>query len=380
MKFHVCDSLTGRIVGRLYPNAWSFTDPLTAPSTGSLTVPLPTDPAAVARLVELTHPRKRWVAIEDDEGHIIFGGPIPRRPARSGGEVTISLIDWRGWFYRAYLRPHLFSSKVRGYIKTGTGAVDLGVGMTDLMRLAMTSNFSPPLIVVDDAPLAGVVGDITALTLDRPVGETLDSITARGKGCEWFTYIARTEDITMLTPHVTVCTPERSTRTTPVRVEYRVGVGGNAHEYSWPEGQDASTRVWALGDGEPPAQAYAYDEYHEIKTGQDVLWETLIGPLDGVTKNATAFSYASKAIIASRGFGGEATFSMLDEKVKIGDIATGDRARIIIEDGWDSADVAAARITERTVSGGRNKATMQSITVDLTDVAYPNSDIPGVAV
>jgi hypothetical protein len=379
MKFHVCDSLTGQIVGRLYPNAWSFTDPVAAPGTGTLTVPLPNDAAAVARLVDLTAPRRRWVAIEDDQGRIIFGGPIPRRPARSGGEVTISLIDWRGWFYWAVLRPHLFPASVRGYIKTGVYAINLGEGMAALMRLALNSNFSPPMITVDDAPSGGVVGEITAMALDRSVGETLDSITARGKGTEWYTYIAKGFDVTKLTPHVAVCAPERASRTTPIRVEYRIGRGGNAHEYSWPEGQDAPTRVWALGDGEPPAQAYAYDEYHEIDSGSDVLWERLIGPLDGVTQNATAFGYASKAIAASRGLGGEATFSILDEKLAIGDVATGDRAHILIEDGWDSADIAAARIIERTVSGGRNKPTMQTITVDLADAKYPYVGIPGVA-
>lgn len=378
MKFFVCESLTNRIVGELYPSRWELTDPLRAPGTGTLTVPLPTDPDAVARLVDLTLQRRRWVAVEYIPGQMIFGGPIPRRPARSGGEVIIPLVDWRAWFYKANLRPIGGAAGARNdYIRTNR---EQGLIMTDLMTAALDTP-GKPLITVDTAPTTGVTRDITALQLDRSIGEHLDSITNRDRGAEWFTYVQSAADQNQMIPHVAVAFPARHLRDSAVRVEYRVGTGGNAMDYAWPEGSDANTRVWAIGDGEPPDQALASDEYPELDAGLDVAWEDVLGPLDGVVKNATAFEYAYSAIQRSRGFEGTAEFTILDKKLPLGDVSTGDRARVILEDGWDSADVRAARIIERTMSGGRGQPTRQRLKIDLADDASSDDqDTPGEAV
>ena len=48
MRFYSVNSLTGKIVGQLYPSKWELVDPLRSPGTGSLTVSLPTGTDAVA--------------------------------------------------------------------------------------------------------------------------------------------------------------------------------------------------------------------------------------------------------------------------------------------------------------------------------------------
>lgn len=382
MRFHVVDTLSGKIVGRLYPNAWTWTDPLATPGTGSLTVPLPSDPAAIASLVELTAPRRRWVAAQDDSGRYLFGGPIPRRPGRNEGELIIPLVDWRAWFFKAPIRPNADGSR-RNYIKVGGNALEQTTMMRDLIALGLDTT-GAPRFVVDTPTASGVVRERTCLMLDRSIGEYLDGLSSWNieRGAEWWVYI--TEDLadpTTLLPHVAVAFPERQTRTTPIRVEYKKGMGGNSYDPAWPEGIDSPTRAWAVGDGEPPDQVWAVDETPTIADGTDVAWEQVLGPLDGVARKATAFEYAFAVVESNQELQGEAEFSILDSRIPMGDYATGDRARVVYADGWEDVDVPAARITERTMTGGHGQATSVRIKVDLANADYGDTSlVPGEAV
>lgn len=380
MRFFVADTLTGQIVGQLHPTAWEVAEKLRSPGIGSITVPLPTGEDAVRNLVDLTLPRRRWVAIEDDAGGFLWGGPIPRRAARSDGSVSIPVVEWRGWFYNCPIRPLPDGSR-RNYIKTGADAREQALIMADLFELALDT-VGAPAMVVDTPPTTDVTRELTALMLDRSIGEYLDSISQRERGAEWYTYITRdVADPTKLVTHAAVAYPERQTRTTPIRVEYRRGQGGNAADYAWPEGMESPTRVWAVGDGEPPDQAVAVDETADLTDGADVCWEHTMGPLDGVSRKATAFEYAYAYLSYAQGLSGSAEFTITDGAIPLRDYAVGDRARVIIDDGWDVADVPAARITERVMSGGRGVPTQARITVDLANNVYGDtSTIPGEAV
>lgn len=380
MRFHVADSLTGKIVGRLEPSSWECTDPLRGAGTGSLTIPLPDDPLDVARLLDLTRRRIRWVALEDDQGRFLFGGPIPRRPGHSGGNLIVPWVDWRAWFYRAPIRPNADGTR-RDYVKVGVAALEQATIMADLAKIALDT-VGKPALVVDTPPTTGVTREITALMLDRSVGDYLDSIRDRERGCDWYTYTTKSAtDPTVLVPHVAVAWPERRIRTVPIRVEYRHGDGGNSFDPAWPEGGDSPNRVWAVGDGEPPDQAWASDEFPDVAAGVDMAWEEIIGPLDGVVKKATAFEHALGAVERARGYEGVAEFSILHETIPLGEVSTGDRARIVYSDTWESVDVGAVRIIERTLSGGRDKPLAQRIKVDLADDGYPDDgSTPGEAV
>lgn len=380
--FHVADSLTGKIVGRLYPSTWTFTDALATTGSGSLTVPLPSDPADVARLVDLTAPRRRWVACEDEQGRFWFAGPIPRAPGRGDGVVTVPLVDWRTWFYLAPIRP-LASGARQNYVRVGASATEQTTMATDLAALALAT-VGAPKIVLDTATASGIVRERTCMMLDRSVGEYLDGLSSWKveRGVEWWTYATRSlADPTILIPHLAVAWPERATRTTPIRVEYRAGVGGNAFDPAWPEGVETTTRAWAVGDGEPPDQVWASDESLDIAAGVEVAWEQTIGPLDGVKRKATAFEAAFALVQYATGLQGEAEFSLLDSTIGLGDYGTGDRARVVYADGWVDVEVPAARIVERTVSGGRGQPTVCRLKVDLANGVYGDSGLaPGEAV
>lgn len=371
VRFLVADTLTGKVLGDLEPTSWELSDPLRTAAVGSMTLALDDDAALRARMVDLTQPRIRQVAAIDGDGRFLWGGPIPARPSRSGAQVTVPLMDWRGWFNRAPIRPNPNGTR-RNYIKGGGGLEQTQI-MTDLAKLALDTKGAPRM-VVDSAPVTGIKREITALMLDRSIGEHLTSMQELDSGCEWWTYITWDGDETSnrILPHFAVAWPERFQRPQPVRLEYRIGQGGSAHDYSWPQGQDTPTRVWAVGDGQPPDQVYTSDQYPGVTDGTEVAWESIIGPLAGVGKKRAAFDAAYAELQRSRGNSGEAEFSVLDESIPFGEIVTGDRARIVLSDGWVDVDVPAARIVSRTLSGGKGQPFLQRLTLDLADDGYPD--------
>lgn len=367
LRFHVVDSLTGRIVGRLEPHDYTFEDPWTGAGTGSLALALPA-PEQVPALVDLTRPLVRWVAVEDDAGRFLWAGPITARPGRSGGEVVIPLADWRAWFYAAPLRPD--STGARGdIIVTDTEQATIARSVA----LAALGTKGAPAMVVDGFPATGVKRERKMLQLDRSCGDYLDGLSARetSDGIEWWVYVLRdSSDPTRLVPHVGFAYPERQTRQTPIRLEWRLGKGGNIAEPSWPTGTVRPTRVWAVGEGEPPDVAWASDEDLDIDDGVQVAWESVIGPLDGVKRNQRCQEYASAALDYYSGQAGQFECDVLDAAIPLGEYGTGDRARLVYDDGWDSVDLAAVRITKRAISGGRGKATLARLTLDLANDGY----------
>lgn len=368
MEFYSVDTLTGRVAGRLAPHHWELNDPLRGVGTGTLNIAIPWDPAAVGRLAELTQQRRRWVAACEG-GQPVWCGPIVEEPSRSEGVLTVSVADWRTWFYHAVLRP--VNGVRQNYIKVGTNAHEQTLIIYDLMKLALATTGVPDM-VVDLPPLSGVEREITALMLDRYVAEYLDSVTAVG-AFDWWVYCVQT-DPTQFKLHATACWPERFLRGVPVKLEWQLGKGGNAVGVTWPGGQGAATRVWALGEGEPPDQPYSFDEYGDIDDGTDVTWESVIGPLDGVRKAQTLFDHAHAAITQSQGLDRTIEFVMAAEKLPLTSVGTGDRARIVYSDGWTDVDIPSARIVSRTMSGGRGEATLQRLSVDLSDDIYPDDD------
>src|SRR5829696_4514844 len=111
LRWHVTNSRTGDIVGRLPVNGYDVTEEIRASSVGNLTVPMPDGSAAVERLRNLIKPagrrsHYRAVAMEDtDTGQILFYGPISAPPRREGPSVAISVVDWSAWFRSALIKP-----------------------------------------------------------------------------------------------------------------------------------------------------------------------------------------------------------------------------------------------------------------------------------
>lgn len=368
LTFHIADTLTGRIVGRL--PVWSsfeLPDPWTGAGAGTINIPLP-NRDNVASMVDRTTPLLRWVAVEDDLGRFLWSGPITARPGRSEGEVVIPVADWRTWFYSAYLRPSDGGSR-GDYIVTDTEQATIGRALA----LAALDTPGAPAMVVDGFAATGVTRDRKLLQLDQSIGDSLDGLSAQQTrdGFEWWVSCARdVADSRRLVPHVRFAYPERQTRPTPVALRYQIGKGGNISQTSWPTGATSPTRVWATGQGDPPDQPYSSDEDLDISDGTQVAWETLLGNLDGVTKSSTCFEYASAALDYYEGQSGQFECDVADAVIPLGDYSTGDRARLIYDDGWESVDLEAVRITQRVLSGKRGEATKARLTLDLANNGY----------
>lgn len=376
LRFYAVNTLTGRLLDRLYPTSFELVDPLRGPGYGSLTFAKPSESDVRAALVENTRPRTRWVVAQDaGSGLFVWGGPIHKRPSVSGETVTVSLIDWRGWFYRAPLRA--VDGGSGDYIVTD---VDQAAIFSDLVEAALTdtatSHLTVPPIILDTPMTTGVTRKRTARQLDGSVGTVLDTLVDTERGIEWWTYVVTDPaDPTVLQVHVTMAYPERTTDAS-LLLEWREGVGGNASDASWPDSSEAFSRVWATGDGEPPDQVWAYDEDPD----GTVLWENVIGPLDGVKNASTAFEHAYADLQRSKGRENHAEFTVTEETVGLTDVAPGDRARVVYADGWESVDIADARIVERVFTGAADQPTQQRLVLDLADTVRPTDDDsePGV--
>ncbi len=371
-QFVICDTLTGQIVGAVQPNKWELTDPLTEPGSGTLTVPFTQASRTVLR--GLTRPWTRFLAVQDTNDNIVWCGPILKDPTKSAaGEITVPVIDWRGYFWRVFLRPKSGSDNGPvNYKNTEQGTIlrTLLGKMWD-GALAPGSQDAKPPFQYDPALVTGVKRDFSSAVLDKSIGEYAAELSGRERGIEWWTYGVVASDTTIL-PRVGFAYPERKLRPNPIRLEWRDGRGGNTYDPAWPEPEEFATRVWAVGEGEPPAQPVSKDQYPELVKGTAVLVEKLLGPLSGVKKAATAFEHAAADIQQSRRQGGTAELSILEEKLLLSSYAVGDRARVVFDDGWNQADVPAGRIISRTLSGGRGQPTTQRLTVDLLDAHYPD--------
>lgn len=396
LRWHVCDSLTGNIVGRLNPNQYEITEEIRASTVGTVQVPTPSTSEAIKNLRNLImpgdrRPHGRSIAMEDmATGRILFYGPIVQKPARSGAVITITVNDWSAWFRSCVVRPigTKFVTK-RDYIAIGAEQCLI---MRDLMKVALGTDTlgnpaGKPNIVVDDAPTSGVVRTKTARMFSK-IGDHLDEYANLSDGAEWYTYGTRSQYGTQVVAHVAVAWPERGSGAAPSRISWRQDLNGrasgNLDSFTWPGGEDSPTRVWGI-DGNEDVALWGYDQATTIGTS-DIFWEGTIDLVDGTTKKTQATSRAKgelkrvlgfdglvEVVVPVRGDGKGLTFSNL---------VVGDRARVEIDDLWNhTVKTPASRITRRVMTGGIGQATQQTLTIDIDDNSTPfTTSLPGVVV
>lgn len=387
-RWHVCDSLTGNIVGRLDVATYEITEEIRAAGVGTLTVPMPKQPEAVRRLNRLLRPgdrraHGRAIAWEDiGSGKILFYGPIMKTPDRAGPVLTVPVADWSAWFRSALVRPTgaKFVTK-RDYIVTGREQCLI---MTDLMSIALEGTIGDPAIVVDTAPTSGVNRDRTARMFTK-VGDVLDELANTAGGVEWFTYGTRNPRATQIIGHVAAAWPERGSGQRPIRLSWKQdlagNISGNIDSYTWPGGEDVPTRVFGT-DAQEEVTLWGYAEDTSTIGLTDIVWEGVVDLADGTTDKATATARAKGELQRASAFDGLLELTVNAERLDFHKLVVGDRARIEIDDGWNrTINVPAARIVRRVLSGGAGKPTVQTLTADLDDTVSPfATGLPGVAV
>jgi len=396
LRWHVCDSLTGNIIGRLNVNGYEITEEIRASTVGTLNVPMPATAEAVRALNVLIRPgdrrpHGRAVAMEDPlTGKILFYGPIMTVPERNGAALTVTVNDWSAWFRAAVVRPTgtKFVTK-RNYVVT---ARDQGLIMTDLFAIALGTDAAgnpvgKPAIVIDDAPAVSTSRDRTAKMFDK-IGDVLDELANTEGGVEWFTYGTRSPRSTQVIGHVAAAYPERGTGSIPIRLSWKQdllnNISGNFESFKWPGGADVPTRVWST-DAQEDVTLWGYDQATSLGV-TDILWEDKIDLADGTTTKATATARAKGELKRAASFDGLVELSCPVRSdghgLTFASLDVGERVRLEIDDSWNrTINTPAARIVRRVISGGAGKPTAQVLTVDIDDNASPfTTGLPGVAV
>lgn len=371
-QFRLGDIFTGRVLDTIQPSSWSWTDPLTGQAAGTFTFGLPRDQRQVDLLGDLIGVGDRvqlgvWDTVA---GRYLFGGPVPK-PAvwnPTDGTLTISPTDWRAYFYSLVFRPNADGSQ-NDYIQAN---IEQAQAMRDVIAAGLAT-YGVPSFAVDDIDDTGVMRQVTFRQFDG-IGASLDDLAARERGIEWWTSIDAGPNGEML-PRVRFAWPERSTRAqnlvvaAAMRIEDRGYAGNNvAEQVAWPEQPNPQTRVFALGEGQPPDQVWASDEDPTLGDGVSgtLLRETVAGPFTGVVDADTAFEHAfaqREALNASAPVDVILRTDRADLDPATYDV--GDRVDLLVSDLWQSREIDDARIISRVLAGGRNQSFLATLTIDL---------------
>jgi hypothetical protein len=389
LTWRVADSLTGKLVGRLSPSAWEWNDPLTGSAQASLTVPIPADSSQVARLADLVRPHIRQVVVHDELGRWWFGGPVLADPERTEDDnLIIPVADWRAWFYAAPIRPNTDESR-RDYIRvTGSagGQVEQNQAIADLAALGLDT-VGAPRLVVDTPTSSGINRDVTH-RMFKMTGEAMDNVARRERGPDWWTYIAADPmDATKVVAHLAVAWPERSVTTSPIVLRHSrgpvlrhtQGAGGNILTYAWPRGSVPPSRVYGVGPTPPPGEEWAVAEDIDLTAGTRLAWDEVWQLPEGVATPDSAFEHSLARLQAHSQAEGVVEMTVKPDATDLYSWGPGDRARLIVSDGWREVDKPSVRILSRTLSGRGGHVTGVRLTVNLSaleaNVETPETEI-----
>jgi len=389
VRFHVCNSLTGSILGRLQVNQFEITEPVREQgATANFRVPISDVASERADLKALIRPvgsraSSRAIGVEDD-GNILFYGPIIFTPTKDGPHVVINAVDWKAWFYTAPIRPTgaTFATR-RNYTATSTAQETI---MTNLANLALRNATSgallpgAPPITIDSPPASGINQSLTAKMFQgESIGGWLDNMQARDKAPEWYTYGALSSDEVTIISHFALAWPERRGTMEPHRLTWRQGEFGNTAGYSWPQRVIAPSRGWAVDGGE---DTKIWSQATAPSVGvTDLLWETSTQMDDTKAKKADAFKKAKGELAKLTGVEGQINVTVTAETLPFSSYSVGDRVRLLVRDDWEEIDTRASRIIERKMAGAAGEPTQAVLKIDTFDDKYPDDGSnPGTAV
>lgn len=372
LTFHVANSLTGRLVGRLRPSSWTWEDPLTGSAKGTFVVPIPTDPGQVQELIDITRPHIMQVCAQDETDRWWFGGPILSEPAKDRNLLTVSVGDWRTWFYAAPIRPVGTTRVEYVHVAEGTGQVEQNAAMAAIATLGLAT-IGAPRLLVDAIVGSGVMRDVTA-RMFKVTGEALDNISRRFDGPDWWTYMTTDPaDARNVVGHLAVAYPER-TLVSGNNLNFRREIvirtkqhgGGNIIDYTWPAGNVPPSRVIGISSDPPPDETWAVAEDPDLISGDALAWDEVWQLPEGVTTPDNAFEHSLGRLQALSGDFGVIAIDIKTEATDLGGWGPGDRCRLTIKDGWRDVEIESARILGRTLEGRGPHVTKVTAQVNLS--------------
>lgn len=371
--FQVYDILTRRFLADLPLYDVGFNDPLEGAGSLEASLTLSRVPAQVRRQLKAAIQYKTAWLFCYFGSMIPFHGQIVAAPwSPSTSTLTIRADESRTWLDTV----HLATTRTKSYAWSQVEQCQIG---RDIIRAVSGPGGGRPVIGVD-ATVSGVRRDLTIPAQSfRVASEAIDSVAGRDGGFDW-TILARDSSVDGAPElYFQSWFPERRSPARPVHLLQQVeapGVGqGNILDtLAWPEDASAArTRVYALGDGEAPAQMTAHDDDPELTAGRAVLREKTVSYSgQGITKAATLAAHAAteRAVLSE-------TVSTLSVPVTLenpayGTYQTGDRFRLVYRDEWMDVDLPAVRCVDMAVrcvqADGRDSVTLE---LDLSDLRTP---------
>lgn len=323
-----------------------------------------------------------YVIYQDDETGVetyLWGGPIVRRGWNSRTrEVKITAVEWKSWFYTKEYSPSITPPFAdRKFLATAVDQLTIARNLiVDAVSFLGTPAVVVPIVASTRTRSLTVFG-----SEHRKIGDLVDSMANRTDGFDWDVMPRKAYDDGLPELVVNFYYPEKGSvqglEFSQVRNTFDRAADGRGTIMDIPEWVESSdnrrTRIWAVGNGQPPDQPVAMDDDPFIDTEEVLLRE------DTLTVQADNPATLSEHAQAQRAVLGVETES-IDIGIKANLIkptafAVGDRVSLRVKDEWLLIDQDAVRIVDRAVApyaSGEGERIV--VTLDLSDLVPADLD------
>lgn len=353
IEFRLYDVLSGRPLGTLDPESYSFNDPIWGAGAFEATVAIP-KPSGIEYFKTQTTPDEVQLYIVMDE-QVIWGGILVSRP-RTPGTQTIKLKGqhWKAWYYNRLFVERLILN---------ADEFTLVYYMMDLATVGVPG--TPQIIRGNN--LAGKARELT-IEPGWSVGKAMDSLGQRDDGFEWtvnFRYNAQTNQPEQFLEIWNPGSPRGNANMLFLdqnSTTNKISIGEITDDAT-----ERRSRVWAAGEGTWPDILTVEDHDPAIDSNRVLLREEYITP-PGVVLAPTLYDHARLERVRRA-----APISMVPidhpyDSPRLPTYRPGDRVRLRIKDDWEDTDRRGVRIVDRAVNKQKGGIPMATVQLDLLDI------------
>lgn len=340
------------------------------------TATLPEDGASLARLRAALEPDESAIYVKASNGIYPFGGIIVDQDLDwNAGTVTVTAQSWRAWLYSKFLAPKIdlsddviYQWAAKDQLLIARQLVQYGLSLDGTTTGVPTFNYN--------SDLSGRVRDFTLKGTDfKYIGEALDSVAQLDDGFEWDVEIFESSSDGKPSIRLVTYYPERGNLVDGLLL-MQTDKGSNMR----PVGSlrrtssELITRQWVTGAAENNASAFAQDTDPDVDDGLTLLREK-VSSYSTVRDRDILSSYArAERAYRTPKINFVDVQVSLESPIDVEDYHVGDRARLIVQNGWYDIDLDAARIVAREINPMEGSVIL---TLDLEDAELPESDPDG---
>lgn len=377
-RFIVCPVLSSVPIGELELSDVSWNDPAFGAGASFSGKAEINNTQTKEKLRAFTEPDAVALYVYDDEvGQYLFGGPIFDNPwNRSDRKLEIKAQSWKSWTYSKFLGMNRSTNPVSDVIFSRSNK-DQFVIARDIFTTAIGGDVGCPAIAFG-FETSGVMRDFNLQGSGfKYVGDCIDSMANRDDGFEWNIDIVPDAKRNP-TLKLGLYFPSRGNLNNQILLLHQQKEGGNILELSDPQETSAErrSRIWATGAGQPPDMPVAFDQDPVLPTGFVLLREA-VRNYSSVTQLATLASHARSERNYRNHTLQQVTIGVGLVNPKYDAYGSGDKVRLMVEDGWISWDFDAVRIVDKSFvvnnSGDNPKPDLVRLSIDLNDTELPEN-------